>query len=271
MTGTAADPALTSLSLTLTWQHGLGCLAPFFAALAQGRLLGSRCPACGHRTVPMRALCPQDGHAMQQIDLPPAGVLVQVTTGPASALLTAGPALQSFGLVQIPGADNRLLARILSHRPPCAGDQVCQRAPREIAGAHAIAQVAPGGGKAGSAVELGCAPPIACRGHRPAPAVGDRSIADRGEQLAQRVVDETVHPLVAVVLRFDRAAPVVPRTASSERQPIVGRPLAVHDHVPPVVERRPFVQSCRLPELVGQRFGGDHQREDRRHLAVQAG
>ena len=126
MTGTAAEPDVSPhLSLTLTWQHGLGYLAPFFAALAQGRLLGTRCPACGHTSVPMRALCPVDAHVMQQVELPPVAVLAQVTTGPASALLAAGPALHTFGLVQITGADNRLLVRILSqHRLPRPGDQV---------------------------------------------------------------------------------------------------------------------------------------------------
>ena len=102
----------TSLSMTLNWHHGLGALAPFFAALAQGRILASRCRECGHTTVPPRRRCQTDGLAMAVIDLPPTGIVRGLTMGAASRLLGLGAQDQLFAEVQVQGSDDRLLARI---------------------------------------------------------------------------------------------------------------------------------------------------------------
>jgi uncharacterized OB-fold protein len=100
------------LSLTLTWQHGLGSLTAFFAGLERGVIIGSRCLGCGHSAVPPRDRCPHDGAAMQQVELPPVGVVFGVTTGPASRLLGSDGAEHTFAQVQIHGCDNRILDRI---------------------------------------------------------------------------------------------------------------------------------------------------------------
>ncbi len=100
------------LSLLLTWRHGYGALTPFFEALREGRLIGARCPVCGLVTTPPRTRCGSDGAPMQQIDLPPTGIVTQLTTGAASSLLGQGPGTPTFALVQITGSDTRLLARL---------------------------------------------------------------------------------------------------------------------------------------------------------------
>ena len=65
-------------------------------------------------------------------------------------------------------------------------------------------------------------------------------------------------------------AEVVRRAAAAEREPAVGRALAVDDHVAEVGERRARVEPRLGPERVGQRLGRDHQRVDRRDRAPQA-
>lgn len=113
------------LSLTLTWRHGTGGLTPFFAALQQGRILGGHCPACARITVPPRTRCPVDGSALQVCDLPPTGMVMQITTGAASSLPGTGPLPQTFALVQITGSDNSILARIdATDGMPRPGDSV---------------------------------------------------------------------------------------------------------------------------------------------------
>ena len=121
---TAVDVA-HELSLTLTWRHGTGGLTAFFGALQQGRILGGRCPVCARIVVPPRARCPVDGSALQVCDLPPTGIVMQITTGAASNLPGTGPLPQTFALVQITGSDNALLARIdATNGNPRPGDIV---------------------------------------------------------------------------------------------------------------------------------------------------
>ena len=65
-----------------------------------------------------------------------------------------------------------------------------------------------------------------------------------------------------------RGAQVVRRTAPAEREPVVGRPLAVDDQVPRVGERLRAVQADLRPDLGRQRLGGDHVGVDRGDVAA---
>lgn len=103
---------IDDLSLLVTWRHGRGGLAPFFAALEQGRILGARCSTCGGTVAPPRVRCAKDGAQMMPVDLPPTGIVRQVTTGVASSLLGAEADEPTFALIQVTGSDNCLLARI---------------------------------------------------------------------------------------------------------------------------------------------------------------
>jgi len=61
-------------------------------------------------------------------------------------------------------------------------------------------------------------------------------VAQHREQLGQDPLELGVHARLAVVLRLDRRAVVVRRTASAERDPVVGGPLPVDDQMPEVGE-----------------------------------
>lgn len=87
-------------------------MAPFFAALVQGRLLAGRCPVCGDTRVPPRARCATDGAATDVFEVAPTGRVVRLTTGAASALLAAPSADAVFAELHITGTHNRLIARI---------------------------------------------------------------------------------------------------------------------------------------------------------------
>src|ERR1700754_3831830 len=64
---------------------------------------------------------------------------------------------------------------------------------------------------------------------------------------------------------------VVGPPAPAEREPVVGGPLAVDDHVALVAEGLTAAQADPLPLLGGQRLGGDHQGVDRGEVAAVAG
>jgi uncharacterized OB-fold protein len=110
--------ATDDLTLNLAWRHGRGGFGPFFAALEQGRILGSNCPACGRTVTPPRDRCVADGRQMVTRDLPPSGTVLQVTTGAASSLLASRSEEETFALVQVTGSDNSLLVRIAECDPP---------------------------------------------------------------------------------------------------------------------------------------------------------
>jgi uncharacterized OB-fold protein len=133
-----ADDGLQDLTLTLIWRHGYGSLAPFLDALKQGRILGAHCPTCGWTTVPPRTRCPIDGSEQHPVELPPTGIVMQVTTGAASGLLGSGPEDQTFAMVRITGSHNGLLVRIDAVAGlPVSGNPVKLAVPSRSAG-HAV-------------------------------------------------------------------------------------------------------------------------------------
>lgn len=81
----------------------------FLVALRdQGRILGSRCAACGHVGVPLRSFCPACSESeLADIELGPGGRLVSWTGIPGRGV---------FALVALDGADGALLHRLLD--PP---------------------------------------------------------------------------------------------------------------------------------------------------------
>ena len=115
--------------------------------------------------------------------------------------------------------------------------------------------------------------PVAGHAQRAAPAVGDRRIPESSavehrEQLAQRAAQVVEHPLDPVVLGPDRAAPVVAGAAPAEREPVVGGALAVDHEMAEVGEGLAVGDADLVPEGVGQRLGGDHERVQRQHAPV---
>ena len=70
------------------------------------------------------------------VDLPPTGIVRQVTTGAASSLLGAGPVETTFALVQVTGSDNSLLARIAEAGGPVTAGTNVRLAPAKGAARH---------------------------------------------------------------------------------------------------------------------------------------
>ncbi len=70
---------------------------------------------------------------------------------------------------------------------------------------------------------------------------------------------------------MDGAAEVVPRSATTERDAVVGGALAVDDQVPEVGEGLAVFDADALPHRVGERLGGDHQRIQREDAAADLG
>jgi hypothetical protein len=76
--GDAAEPvSILMAPIELKYEH---TASPgesiFLRAIAEGRLLGQRCPACGKVYVPARGICPVDGLALTDIvELPDTGIV----------------------------------------------------------------------------------------------------------------------------------------------------------------------------------------------------
>jgi uncharacterized OB-fold protein len=74
----AGDPVtgvVTPVSLDYTYAASPEESA-FFAGLAEGRIVGQRCPACGKVYVPPRGACPVDGvPTSEEVELPPRGTV----------------------------------------------------------------------------------------------------------------------------------------------------------------------------------------------------
>jgi uncharacterized OB-fold protein len=106
------DPSSVPVRLTLDYAHGLGGLAPYFAALRHGRALASACPRCGKAWCPPRLLCPQDHCETGWLELAGTGTLLWATRTTTTLPLRTQSATHVFGLVRLDGAENAMTARL---------------------------------------------------------------------------------------------------------------------------------------------------------------
>ena len=88
-----------------------------------------------------------------------------------------------------------------------------------------------------------------------------------GEELVQRRFEHREDLGVRVEALLDRRTEVIGRSTPAERDTVVVRSLAVDDEVSVVGEGLVLREAHFVPEALGQRLGGDHQRVDRRHGA----
>jgi len=73
-----ADPVtMTITPVRLRYQHTASAAeSAYLRGLAEGRLLGQRCPACGKVYIPSRGVCPADGVPTdQEVELPDTGTV----------------------------------------------------------------------------------------------------------------------------------------------------------------------------------------------------
>jgi len=100
------------INLSLSYSHGFGAFTPFFEALMQGRVLGSRCPVCDEVRFPPRMRCPVHHTDTGMTELTGFARLLSWTTGPVRLPQASDTAVLTFGLVQLDGAINSTLVRI---------------------------------------------------------------------------------------------------------------------------------------------------------------
>ncbi len=85
---------------------------------------------------------------------------------------------------------------------------------------------------------------------------------EHGEQIDERATESAEHPRGAVEALAHGGAEVVRGAATAEGDTSVDGALPVDDEVAQVVERLPFGQTDRVPDVVGQRLGRHHQGVD---------
>ena len=106
------------LTIKFEYAHSFGALAPYFAALVEGRALAARCGGCSKIWFPPRMVC-TCGSATEWKELPGTGTVEAVTSGPGAVPLTTVAGELAFALVRFDGAGNLALARCV---PPAAID-----------------------------------------------------------------------------------------------------------------------------------------------------
>ncbi len=129
MTGARSFP----LALSLDYDHALGDLAEYFAALREKRALAGRCPACGSVRIPPLSRCPRDGVATQPIELSGSGRVAAATHTTARLPFTDALEPQTYVLVAMKGADNLMFGRMSS-----ADEAIGAETPVRLAGLSEI-------------------------------------------------------------------------------------------------------------------------------------
>jgi uncharacterized OB-fold protein len=76
-TGEQAEVTMLTTPISLSYDHTVSPgESSYLRALAQGRLIGQRCPACGKVYLPPRGACPVDGVPTQtEVELPDTGIV----------------------------------------------------------------------------------------------------------------------------------------------------------------------------------------------------
>lgn len=108
-----ADPLIVKDHYEIDYIHSYAEDSPFFLGLAEGKLRGSECTACGCRFATPRASCMQCGAATRWFELPLEGRVHTWTTCyfGSEAFLKETPF--NLALVEFDGVDTLLLARLV--------------------------------------------------------------------------------------------------------------------------------------------------------------
>ncbi|MCL4368469.1 MAG: Zn-ribbon domain-containing OB-fold protein [Actinobacteria bacterium] len=106
------DPIILKYHWEVDYLHSYAQDSPFFAGLAQKKLLGSRCTACGYVFATPRAHCMQCGSETEWHELPQEGRVHTFTTCfyGGEAFLHETPF--TLVLVEFDGADTLFLSRL---------------------------------------------------------------------------------------------------------------------------------------------------------------
>ena len=108
----SADIMRADLIFSWRYSHGLGALAPFFAALTQGRALATQCLMCKTTWFPPRMTCPDHGPLAEWRELTGTGTVRTVTRTTLSLPLTGRGSAAVLALIAMDGASNLVVGRI---------------------------------------------------------------------------------------------------------------------------------------------------------------
>ena len=107
------EPLIVRYPYSITYLHSYGQDSPWFAALANGQLLGTRCIECNFTTANPKLSCQECTGVTNWIKLPLEGKLHAFTVCyfGAEAFLDQTPFI--LGLIEFEGVDTLLLTRII--------------------------------------------------------------------------------------------------------------------------------------------------------------
>lgn len=101
------------LDISLRYEHGLGELSPYFSALTQGEALATYCDKCERTWFAPRLVCVCGNRRMIWRPLGGGGVLRHLTSGRAVLPGTTITGEFMYGLIQLDGASNLCLGRVI--------------------------------------------------------------------------------------------------------------------------------------------------------------
>lgn len=107
------DPLIVKDHYEIDYIHSYAEDSPFFRGLAEGKLRGSECPACGYRFATPRAYCMECGAPTKWLDLPLEGRVHTWTTCHfgSEAFLKETPF--NLALIEFHGVNTLFLARLI--------------------------------------------------------------------------------------------------------------------------------------------------------------
>ncbi len=110
-------PIVMQFPYQVLYHHSYGQDSPWFAALANGQLLGTKCSDCGFTTANPKLSCQECGEPTEWVKLPHEGKLHAFTVCHfgAEAFLDQTPFI--LGLIEFEGVDTLFLTRILGLDP----------------------------------------------------------------------------------------------------------------------------------------------------------
>lgn len=110
-------PIVIQFPYTINYHHSYGQDSPWFAALTNGQILGTKCKNCSFTTANPKLACQECGDKTEWVKLPTKGKLHAFTVCyfGAEAFLDQTPFI--LGYVEFEGVDTLLLTRVLGLDP----------------------------------------------------------------------------------------------------------------------------------------------------------
>lgn len=106
-----------NMELHFQFKHSFGKLSPFFLALEERRLMGTRCTKCGKVWMPPRVHCGDDLAICEWHDLPGEGVLEAASVSAYTLTTGGGADTLILGYVTLDGASTAMLQQVRNCDP----------------------------------------------------------------------------------------------------------------------------------------------------------